>query len=384
VDDDLELTGTATGISDGSKRIQVQVGVSHTSTKKYRAYAEVWGVDSGNKAVAVCWVGGMVFVEGTDSNAYVSLELDLSWAAMTHASAPFTLKNVYLQDANALVPVAKAASVPVKQSGRVPVNKMINQITRTSPILSITEEMKYGVRPAHIQGKMDNYTAASGSLVLIHGYCASDNPFQDHSSIFQNGVYFLNPRANLGHDEFAEKVADFTENLAGWSGIGHSQGGNVLLHLNQYYWSTMDVVRTQRAGGRLIQSLGTPFKGCTGAGSAANLIKLFGYGCGANDDLTVDASLLWLAGISAAERAEVYYYTTTYKLGSFFGDYCNLAVNMLLQWPNDGTTELDYAQLPGGNSLGNKQKWCHTTDMGYPAQYDDPDRNKEMNANAAR
>jgi len=57
---------------------------------------------------------------------------------------------------------------------------------------------------------------------------------------------------------------------------------------------------------------------------------------------------------------------------------------MVLDWPNDGTTELDRAALPGGNSLGNKEKWCHTTDMGYPAQYDDTVRNAEMNTYAAR
>ena len=71
--------------------------------------------------------------------------------------------------------------------------------------------------------------------------------------------------------------------------------------------------------------------------------KIFGVGCGQNHDLTVDGSTLWLAGISNYYRQNVFYYTTTYLRDQFFGDYCNLAINLILNWPNDGTTELDRA-----------------------------------------
>ena len=66
-----------------------------------------------------------------------------------------------------------------------------------------------------------------------------------------------------------------------------------------------------------------------------------------------DGSINWLSGISAAARADVFSYTTTYT--SNFGDYCSLAMNVILQYPNDGTTELDYATLDGGNYLGNTE-----------------------------
>jgi hypothetical protein len=49
---------------------------------------------------------------------------------------------------------------------------------------------------------------------------------------------------------------------------------------------------------RLIQSVGSPYLGCSGAGSAANLIKVFGVACGANSDLTPDGATLWLATVS--------------------------------------------------------------------------------------
>jgi hypothetical protein len=59
-------------------------------------------------------------------------------------------------------------------------------------------------------------------------------------------------------------------------------------------------------------------------------------------------------------------------------------MNLVLQWPNDGVTEYDYAHLSGAQFGGNTQKWCHSTDMGYPAQYDDHSRNAVMNKQAAR
>jgi len=118
-----------------------------------------------------------------------------------------------------------------------------------------------------------------------------------------------------------------------------------------------------------VQSLGTPFLGCSAAGSKANLGKMFGVGCGSNTDLTTDGAALWLNTMTKEHRKHVYYYTTTYKLGNLFGDYCSMAMNAVLDWPNDGTTELDRAHLQGANYQGNTEKWCHTTEMGYPAQY---------------
>lgn len=60
-----------------------------------------------------------------------------------------------------------------------------------------------------------------------------------------------------------------------------------------------------------------------------------------------------MSGIRAEVKKEVYYYTTTYKLGNLFGDYCNMAVNLLLKWPNDGTSELAYTTLDGATNCGN-------------------------------
>jgi len=152
------------------------------------------------------------------------------------------------------------------------------------------------------------------------------------------------------------------------------------LHLLNYFETGLDFA----TGGVKLQSLGTPYNGCSAAGSSANLGKAFGVGCGSNTDLSVDGAKLWLAGITAESRKEVNYYTTSYEQGSFFGDYCNMAINAVLEWPNDGTTEIQYASLSGATSKGNTQKQCHTTGMKYTAQYLDNNRNKAMNTAAAR
>jgi len=194
--------------------------------------------------------------------------------------------------------------------------------------------------------------------------------------------------------------------------LGHSQGGVACTHLHNYYYSgisaaSLDVPRLVKqeqqtnpkmsrrdlldlisyqnvnAGAvtvRPIQSIGSPYLGCTGAGSSATLVKIFGVGCGSNYDLSMDGAGLWLSGIAKPTRGNVYYYTTTYKLGNLFGDACSSVVNMVLQWPNDGVTELDYAQLKEGHNAGNTEKQCHTTEMNYPAQYWDTKRNTEMNS----
>jgi len=154
----------------------------------------------------------------------------------------------------------------------------------------------------------------------------------------------------------------------------------VALHLLNYYWTGLD----QSSSGKRIQTIGTPWKGNSAAGNAADLGKAFGVGCGANNDMTVDGARNWFAGIHEDHPEQVYYYYTTYKLGNLFGDYCNMAINLILQWPNDGTTEERYCNLDGGNNMGRVEKQCHTTGMKYPAQYYDNDRNTEMNNNAAR
>ena len=51
------------------------------------------------------------------------------------------------------------------------------------------------------------------------------------------------------------------------------------------------------------------YGGCSGAGTGANLIKMFGVACGANSDLTVDGATLWLATVAEAAAKNAFYYS---------------------------------------------------------------------------
>ncbi len=108
---------------------------------------------------------------------------------------------------------------------------------------------------------------------------------------------------------------------------------------------------------------------------------------------------------------DVFYYTTQYKEGTpsslrvtdttrhtthtaqsswpaprtaFLSRWCVFGANLVLYRPNDGTTELKKAQLAGATHAGHKEGWCHTNGMKFQNQCADPERNKEMNAAAAR
>jgi len=169
-----------------------------------------------------------------------------------------------------------------------------------------------------------------------------------------------------------------SQQMTHFSLVGHSQGGLVILHIHNYFFSGVECAQN----GRLLQSVGTPYKGNSGAGAAADLIKLFGVSCGSNDDLTKNGATLWLKDIAMEHRNHVHYYRTRYPDG--FLQYCNLATQLVLSKPNDGLAEEGLSVLDGGVNMGIKDKWCHSVSMKYSPQCLDRDRNMDMNKNAAR
>jgi len=294
--------------------------------------------------------------------------------SVANAQPPLTLQNVIIQESNTFVPVSIASQISVSMDARTHKSLLgLKQVTE------ITKQMREGVPPAHLF----NQTGVTGGIILIHGYCSGTNPWSPYPGDWTNPYFFLNSDASITNDAFSQLVLAYADSnsLTSFALVGHSQGGMVAAHIKNYYFSGLDA---NKGAGRKIQALGTPFQGCSAAGSAANLGKAFGVGCGENFDLSTDGAVLWLSGISADSRDEVHFYTTTYKQGNFFGDYCNMAVNMVLEWPNDGTSEYVYTDLVGGHDEGNTQQQCHTTDMKYSAQYYDHKRNSDMNSFAAR
>jgi pimeloyl-ACP methyl ester carboxylesterase len=373
----LTLSTASFGSLDETSQVMlINIPVNAPVGNKYKAYAEVYGTDANGNSLAVAWVGGMAYVQANPNQ--LSLQLDLNWISRVNAQEPFSLQNVVIQDPQTFVPIAQADSMPIKTTfsvAQVMASKKDSLIGLNG---EITPEMLEGRMPARIAAKFN--ATAQATIVLVHGYCSEVNPWTVYASDWTNAQFFLNPSANLPHDDFALMVLDWADAFGAFSYVGHSQGGAVGAHLKNFYWSGLDLV----TGGRLLQSVGTPYQGSSGAGTAADLAKLFGVLCGANQDLTKDGSSLWLKGVTAQTRALVYYYTTTYVQGKLFGDYCNLATNLVLKWPNDGVAELELSQLPNAQNQGNTEGWCHSPDMKYTAQTQNRDRNKLMNSAAAR
>jgi len=363
----IELTGSASVRTKDSDHLLIDIAVTGTGDQ-LRAYAEVLGVDPiTNELKPACWLGGIVPIE----NNAVTLELDTNWLKLAGVSGPVQLQNVYISDLDTSFPVSSS-------SEQITVMGTENlQMTFSNAPITITKQMRMGVNPL----KRNNSTAGP-SLILLPGYCSSSNPWTPTSSVFTNAGYLNLARGNYAHHAFALKALDYINSVGttSFSLIGHSQGGCVSAHIYNYFFTGLD----NASGGRLIQSVGTPYTGCTAAGSLANLGEIFGVGCGSNNDLSLDGAANWLTGISPDTAREIYFYTTTYEQGKFFGDYCNLPINLVLQWPNDGTAELKFAKIANGNNMGNKEKQCHTDGMAYVAQYMDVSRNTQMNSAAAR
>lgn len=360
-----------------SERIKIFIPVSigdfnNFSEKLYRGYAQVWAKDENNNEAPVCWISSIVDVKEENGKKGVELELNLKWVALAKLNLPLTLKEVVLQETNSFIPVAETSEIQVESNSRLALN-----IVNLRNVKEISKEMKFGKSLLQRTNATENR-----KVILTHGYCSGENPWSKQKELFTDAAFFLKANANMNNQQFAESILQFAEKegITSFGLIAHSQGGTASAHLLNYFESGLDFAE----GERRIQTLGTPWKGCSAAGSAAGIGKIFGIGCGANADLSTDGAILWLAGISPEVRKEIYSYTTTYELGNFFGDYCNLAINALLKWPNDGTAELDLAKLPNGNYMGNTEKQCHTTDMAYDAQYEDTARNILFNQKAAR
>jgi hypothetical protein len=318
-----------------------------------------------------CWIGGVV---PSTADGTADLILDTKWLVKAGVQGPLVLKNVYIADLDTSFPIDNAASdFEVEDSETLTLD-----LSHTD--IPITVEMVQGVRtwvpPAPV-----NMSEATPTLLCLSGYCADVNPWTRDATKFSNSFMPVD-KGNYANHQYSQKMLAQVEaqKMTSFGLIGHSQGGMVSLHILNFFQSGADNAQ----GPRLVQTVGTPFQGSTAAGSAASLGNIFGVGCGSNTDLSLDGARNWLTGISTVTRSKVHFWTTTYEQGRFFGDWCNFAMNSILQWPNDGLVELQYANLVGGKSMGNKQKWCHSTDMTYPPQYDDAQRNAEINSYAAR
>jgi hypothetical protein len=330
--------------------------------QKVIAHGEIWGLNSDAREQAVSWIGGMSIV----NNNGITLSLDSRWLANSAVKGNYELRNIRITDEN---------SVVLGESERIALPTVYPTATSKTFGGQITDEMTQGKRPANL----NTNKAAGGKLMLVHGYCSGDA--WSSTGNFTNFVKFQDFNQNRTHDQFANLINSFGASLPSFGVVAHSQGGAASLHLYNYYWSGLDFAT---GGSRLIQSVGTPFQGTALAGNLAAIGSVFGAGCGSNTNLTYSGAATWLAGISTSSRAKVYYHTTSFTDVWWRYDYCSLATDAFLGDPEDGVTERAYGQLSGGNNLGHKTGWCHTTSMRDPGQTTDSSRNSNMNTNAAR
>lgn len=342
-------------------RVQLPVSTTREFVKDgYIVSAELWGTN-GKEMVPVTWTSGIKEIV----NGEFRLDIDARWIALANATTPFELRNIRIQDRNSFTPISQADTIALDLTTKLP-----TAATRT--VTAVTDDMLMGKKPAVSE------TRSAGTLMLVHGYCSSDVWNEDHFT--GNVDKFLDLDQNRSHDQFARKIRDEGNSHSSFGIVAHSQGGAASLHLYTYYWSGLDY----SSGNRLVQSVGTPYQGTSLAGNLALLGDLFGVGCGTNTDLTYSGAANWLASIPSWARDDIYFATTSFTDKWWRPDWCNIASDVVLSDPDDGTTEKWAGQLSGGNNLGHKTGWCHTDGMRDDAQYKDTNRNSNMSANAAR
>ncbi|SFN58379.1 hypothetical protein SAMN05216289_13323 [Dokdonella immobilis] len=364
VDASLELSALrAAAVASDGDRLSIRVPVSSRAPgQHYRAIGEVWGTDARGKSVPVAWLGGMV----SPANGTLALGFDERWIALAAAKAPYELRNLRIEDPDHFITVASAS--------RMALDLPALRTTAKPTDIVVDERMTMGPRPANLNGT----NGVGQRLLLVHGYCSGG---VWPASQFSSASTFLDVNQNRSHDQFAQRIRDFGATWNSFGTVSHSQGGAASLHLYTYYWSGLD----NATGNRLMQSVGTPYKGTNLSGILATIGSWFGVACGSNSDMTYSGASAWLAGIPSWARAKVNYYTTSFKLTHWWvNDYCNFASDLVLSDPEDGTTEQANGQLSGGVNRGHVTGQCHTSGMRDPAQYLDSSRNATMNSNAAR
>ena len=352
-----------------ASRLSVRVPYAQRSTRSHvRAYAQLWGANAAGKATPVAWMSGMV---ASDDGA-LELGLDPRWLARAGVRGGLWLQSLRVEDADTSALLAQVDQMPVDMQVALPVAAAGKN---KSASLGIDETMLFGVRP---EAPAPSERGVGTKLMLVHGYCSGA---VWPAANFSNAATFLDANQNRSHDAFALLMRSYGNQWNSFGVVAHSQGGAAATHLFTYYWSGLD----NATGARLIQSVGTPYKGTNLAGVLAAVGGVFGVGCGFNNDLTYGGAANWLAGIPQSSRVKVHYHTTSFKnTGWWTNDFCNFATDLVLADPEDGTTEQVNGQLSGANNRGHVTGQCHVDNMRDPAQYRDTARNSTMNSNAAR
>ena len=384
----FQFNGQSAQIKYSGGKSIISVPVKNlTQAESIYLSAEVWGTNSKGQRKSAAWIGGVTSPNSKNANTNLELAFDTRWLKRSQLRAPFALKSLRLQTVNNNVPIAELKTLSLRASDRI-VNELpyktrfgLSDLNKgsiskafSSTNTRITQDMLMGTAPQQIR----SVNKASGTkLLLVHGYC-SDPVW--NSSHFSDAAVFEDYDENRTNEEFAQLILDFGAPYSSYGIVAHSQGGSAAVHLYSRYWSGLDYAN----GGRIIQSVGTPYQGTSLAGSLAAIGEIFGIQCGYATDLTYSGASNWLSTIPSWARSQVDYYTTSFTDKWWRWDYCHVASDVLLSDPDDGTTEKWSGQLSGAVNRGHTTGQCHTPGMRDMAQTHDTGRNASMNSRAAR
>eukprot|EP01091_Cochliopodium_minus_P019351 TRINITY_DN810_c0_g1_i3.p1 TRINITY_DN810_c0_g1~~TRINITY_DN810_c0_g1_i3.p1 ORF type:complete len:679 (-),score=215.94 TRINITY_DN810_c0_g1_i3:42-2078(-) len=382
VADNIEVNGAYANYDENNQvfdiylRVDTNTLLKDSNTKRFKIWSQVWGENSSKQMVPVSWVSGYAELQQISNGAVVlgRIELNHRWIALAGVVSNLQFRNLRVRDPEWSVMIEDISSLNI--DAQIPELKLSQ---KDQPLDVITLSMQYGWKTEEYSKRVSNPQAVNFKVTLVHGYCAQSNPFP--IADFTNAVHFNGGLGqSLSNDEFSRRVISFlsAQQINSTSLIGHSQGGMVSTHTYNYYITPLDeALKTKQ---RVIQSVGTPYQGSSLAGSVAGLGEIFGVGCGSNNDLSLAGAQSWLSDIANGSRNVVYYYFTQYESKLLKINSCSIAANLILKWPNDGTTENEFAVLTGGNNQPSnpKQGWCHTTNMNHPPQCEDAERNKLM------
>lgn len=350
---------------------------------------QVWGTDpTTQKEQPVVWISSITELENHSQEWRLQQSIDPRWLSRTEAKAPYFIKHLQVKDVDTATSVIKIDSIALPSF-----NHSGASLKSTESNNTISHDMLMAEKINRLQivnGSLQspftlfNQPLVLKKLVLVHGYCsASVWPLKHFSS---DAVAPIFPYKNHSIDQFARKLINSTQSYTSFGVIAHSQGGMATMHTLSYYMSGLDYALTHPSNHnrKLIQTIGSPFKGTALASNWALIGAMGGKGCGPNADLTLEGAAKWLSGIPMFIRKRVWYYTTSEQ--DLPGEYntCDIRSDALLGDPDDGVVSKAHAQLIGGHDMGHTVGECHIAGMTNPQQTHNINRNYAMDAIAAR
>ncbi|KAI6651736.1 hypothetical protein LOD99_4984 [Oopsacas minuta] len=365
-------------LSEGYFKIELYIDWKEGMDLTYRVFSEIWGIVDG-ELVPICWIIHLTDVERNSTGSYLlPIYIEPNWITR-YAMPPniIFLKNVTIEDLNLFTTVLEI------QSFQVNLGEPNLQLIQESVMSGNFSNCKRNQQQILAKQRLKSYSQnQQPNLLLVHGYCAKENPFTVGN--FTDYIAFKDWGQSLSNDQFARHLIDFTEdnNLSAFSIVAHSQGGLASVHLYSYYYSGLDSYTVSGNGtDRKIQTVGAPYQGTPLAGLLADIGHFFGIMCGSNLELTYEGAQAWLSKVPLYVQDEVHFYRTFYGKRK---KYCNFGTNVVLKGPNDGLVEVGKARLPFGRGEGISPGECHSVNMQWPSQCHNTKRNAEMNRFAAR